>query len=230
MFLIGGPAYSGTSLLTHLLNQGRVTCLHEPDFHDPKKSHKGLLYLKELFPDKNFPKIPEKVLDYREAVGLIREYEELIRPQTLGLKTCNWTFIDYAMIYKELGYPVITIIRDIRDALVTPLPPWVNGEGGLNRRYRLIWNNLDLFDLWFKYEDLVMKTEEIISEISKVLSYDFRVLKRWDPITVNRHMLWEKRYHLLKFGYVSKSRIGIWKNSGKTFSKVTHETARVMGY
>lgn len=230
MFLIGGPAYSGTTLLTHLLNQGRVTCLHEPDFHNPKKSHKGMLYLKELFPNKKFPEIPKKELTDKEAVILIQKLEKVISPQNLGFKTCDWPFIEYAKIYKELGYPVIAIIRDIRDALVTPVPPWVNGEEGLNRRYRLIWNNMDLFDLWFRYEDLVMNTEEIINKISKVLSNEFKVLKTWNPNTVNPHVLWEKRHHLLKDGYISKSRIGIWKTSKKNFSKESHETAKMMGY
>jgi len=230
LFLIGGPAYSGTTLLTHLLNQGRFTCLHEPDFHNPQKSHKGMLYLKELFPNKGFPDIPRRELTYREAVSLIQECEMIISPQNLGFKTCDWPFIEYSKFYKELGYPVIAIIRDIRDALVTTVPPWVNGEEGLNRRYRLIWRNLELFDLWFRYEDLVMDTEEIIKKISKVLSYDFKVLQTWDPKTVNRHMLWERRHHLLKDGYISKSRIGIWKTSNKECSKESHETALMMGY
>ena len=230
VFLIGGPAYSGTTLLTHLLNQGSVTCLDEPDFHNPKQNHQGMLYLKELFPYKRFPSIPERELNYVDATILIQEYEKIISPQNLGFKTCDWPFIEYAKIYKELGYPVIAIIRDIRDALVTPVPPWVNGEEGLNRRYRLIWRNLELFDLWFRYEDLVMDTEEIIKQISNVLSYDFKVLQTWDPKTVNRHMLWERRHHLLKDGYISKSRIGIWKTSNKKFSKESHETGLMMGY
>jgi hypothetical protein len=230
MFLIGGPAYSGTTLLTHLLNQDRVTCLDEPDFHNLKQSHQGMLYLKDLFPDKSFPGIPSRELTYREAVSLIQECEMIISPQNLGFKTCDWPFIEYAKIYKELGYPVIAIIRDIRDALVTPVPPWVKGEEGLNRRYRLIWRNLELFDLWFKYEDLVMDTEEVIKRISRVLSYDFKVLQAWDPNSVVRHTLWEKRHHLLKVGHISKSRIGIWKISKKNFSKESHETALMMGY
>ena len=230
MFLIGGPAYSGTTLLTHLLNQGRVTCLDEPDFHNPEQSHRGVPYLKELFPDTSFPEIPERELTYRAAVGLIQECEKCISPQNLGFKTCNEQFIEYTKIYKELGYPVIAIIRDIRDALVTPLPPWVNGEGGLNKDYRLVWKHIDMFDLWFRYEDLVMKTEQIIKEISKVLSYDFKILKEWNPETVSWHMLWEKRHHLLKSGRISKSRIGIWRTSGKTFSEESHETAKMMGY
>lgn len=230
IFLIGGPAYSGTTLLTHLLNQGQVTCLHEPSFHDPKQKHQGILYLKELFPDKCFPDAPERVLSYREAFSLIKKCETIMSPQILGFKDCDWDFIEYAKICKEQGYPVIAIIRDIRDALVTPVPPWVNGEKGLNRRYRLIWKNLDIFDLWFRYEDLVRKTDIIVSRISKVLSYDFEVLKSWDPKMVNRHMLWGKRHLLLKNGYISKSRIGIWKTSGIKFSNESHKTAKMMGY
>jgi hypothetical protein len=43
-----------------------------------------------------------------------------------GHQTANWIFIEYAKIYKQAGYPVIAIIRDIRDALAgAPLPDWV---------------------------------------------------------------------------------------------------------
>ena len=32
MFLVGGPAFSGTILLALMLNQGDIVCLGEPDF------------------------------------------------------------------------------------------------------------------------------------------------------------------------------------------------------
>ena len=52
MFLIGGPAYCGTTLLTLMLNQDGVTCLNEPDFHNPEQSHNGLPVLQQLYPGK----------------------------------------------------------------------------------------------------------------------------------------------------------------------------------
>jgi hypothetical protein len=38
------------------------------------------------------------------------------------------------------------------------------------------------------------------------------------------------RHELLKIGAISRGRVGIWRVSGKTFSKETHKTARMMGY
>ena len=73
MFLIGGPAFSGTTLLALLSNPGRVICLDEPDFHNPEQSHRGIPFLKGLSSDKNFPERLETVLTYSKAVNLIRE-------------------------------------------------------------------------------------------------------------------------------------------------------------
>ena len=58
MFLVGGPAFSGTTLLALLVSRGDLLCLDEPDFHDPKQSHRGIPYLQELFPDRLFPEPP----------------------------------------------------------------------------------------------------------------------------------------------------------------------------
>ena len=123
MFLIGGPAYSGTTLLALLLNQGKVVCLDEPDFHNPEQSHRGIPLLERLFPDRTFPARPSEPLTHAEAVTLMRACEEAIRPYELGMKTCNRTFLDYAAAYRDQGFPVVAIVRDVRDALVTPLPP-----------------------------------------------------------------------------------------------------------
>ena len=73
MFLIGGPAFSGTTLLTFLLNQGSVVCLDEPDFHNPQQSHRGIPVLKELFLEKTFPKCPTEVMTYGQAIDLIQQ-------------------------------------------------------------------------------------------------------------------------------------------------------------
>jgi len=230
MFLVGGPAFSGTTLLAHLLNQGKVVCLDEPDFHNPEQAHRGIPFLEKLFPDRYFPKQPEKALTYKEAFELIQKCEKAIEPYNLGIKACNWTFIEYAKIYKRSGYPVIAIIRDIRDALMRPLPIWVNGEKGLNNRYRLIWKNLKMFDLWLRYEDLVLNPHEVIAKISKVLSYNFKVLYAWDANNIHPMMFKSDRHELLKIGAISKTRVGFWKNSGKIFSRETRKTAKMMGY
>ena len=42
MFLAGGPAFSGTTLLALLLNQGDLVCLDQPDFHKPEQRHRGI--------------------------------------------------------------------------------------------------------------------------------------------------------------------------------------------
>ena len=65
MFLIGGPAFSGTTLLSLLLNQGTTVCLDEPDFHNPEQGHRGIPFLQTLFPHKIF-------LDHRTNLGLRR--------------------------------------------------------------------------------------------------------------------------------------------------------------
>jgi len=229
MFLIGGPAFSGTTLLAHLLNQGTIVCLDEPDLHNPDQSHRGIPFLKRRFPAKQFPEQPEKALTYTEAVRLIEKCEEVIGPHNLGFKTCNRVFIEYATIYNDLGYPVIAIVRDIRDALVRSLPAWLTEEK-LNKGYRLIWEHLKMFDLWVRYEDLVMNPERVMARISRVLSYDFKVLYSWNAKSVHPPMFKLDRHELLKTGTISTSRIGIWKSAGKALSKESHQTAQIMGY
>jgi hypothetical protein len=231
MFLVGGPAFSGKTLLAYLLNQGQVICLDEPDFHNPEQGHRGIPFLRELFPDKNFPERPEKELTYKEAVDFIQECERVISPYNLGVKTANWDFIRYAKIYNELGYPAIAVVRDIRDVLAEgQLPDWLGGEKELNNLYRLIWNNLKMFDLWLRYEDLVIDTEKVVQEISKLLSYDFKVLPRWNAESVPHTMFKLERHEMLKSGAILKSKVGIWKNSDRRFSRESWTTAKMMGY
>jgi hypothetical protein len=231
MFLIGGPAFSGKTLLAHLLNQGQIICLDEPDFHNPDQSHRGIPFLKELFPNKRFPEPPEKQLTYREAVDLIQECETVISPYNLGMKTADWIFVEYAKVYKERRYPTIAVVRDIRDVLAEgPLPEWVGGENGLADAYTLVWSSLKMFDLWFRYEDLVINTRRVIEDISKLLSYDFRVLDRWNPESVHRTMFKLDRHEMLKSGTISKSKVGIWKTSDGEFSVKSRMTAKMMGY
>lgn len=230
MFLLGGPAFSGKTLLAYLLNQGGIVCLDEPDFHNPEQSHRGVPVLKELFPDKNFPPPPNRKLSYVEAVRFIRECQQAIRPELLGMKTANWVFIEYAKIYKKQGYPVIAMIRDIRDALAeAPLPPWVT-EKSLNNAYKMIWKNQKLYDLCLRYEDLVTKPEELMGEVSKTLACTLIPKQKWDPESIPAIMMKLERHSLLKEGTIITSQVGIWKTCEKTLSKGTHKTAWMMGY
>jgi hypothetical protein len=229
VFLIGGPAFSGTTLLALLLNQGDIVCLDEPDFHNPEQSHRGIPFLNRLFPDKSFPERPTETLSYEKAVHLIGECERSISPCRLGIKTCGQLFLAYAKVYKPSGYPVIALVRDIRDALARPLPDWLTEEK-LNKGYRLVWDNLDMFDLWLRYEDLVSDPAATMAKISKVLGHRLDALSTWDPEKIHSPMLKLDRHDLLKSGSISASRVHVWRTSGKTFSEETHHTARLMGY
>jgi len=230
MFLVGGPAFSGKTLLAHLLNQDGVVCLDEPDFHDPKQNHRGIPILAELFPGKIFPPKPDRKLSYHQAVKLIAQCQEIIRPANLGVKTANWVFVEYAKLYKQLGYPVVAIVRDIRDAyLEAPLPPWVS-EKSLNARYRLVWKHRRLYDQLVRYEDLVTKPTVAMAQISQTLGQELKVKSEWAPESVHATMFKLERHTLLRLGIITGARVGIWKDSAATFSNATRKTAVMMGY
>lgn len=229
MFLVGGPAFSGTTLLTLLLNQGNLVCLDEPDFHNPTQSHRGIPFLQSLFPEKQFPPRPESALTYPEAVDLARACENAISPLTLGFKTCDQIFVDYAKIFKSQNLPVIAIVRDIRDALARPLPPWLT-ESALNRAYRLVWNHLNLCDLWLRYEELVADPAAVLARISRLLRQPLEPMASWTAEAVHDPMLKLDRHDLLKAGRISAERVGIGRSAGITLSHESRETARMMGY
>jgi hypothetical protein len=229
VFLTGGPAFSGTTLLALLLNQGSLLCLDEPDFHDPEQRHRGIPFLRELHPEAVFPDPPERELSFEEATDLIERCECAISPHDLGIKTCNSYFVGYADVYRRRGYPVICIVRDVRDALASPLPSWETEEK-MNRWYRLIWERREEMDLWFRYEELVTETEAVLARVAAVLGHSLRPLERWPAEQVSAHMLKSERHELLKAGSISRSRVGVWKTSGRQFSLETLETARLMGY
>jgi hypothetical protein len=231
MFLLGGTAFSGKTLLAHLLNQGRVVCLDEPDFHDPGQSHRGIPFLETLFPGKTFPNEPDRQLTFAEAVALIERCEEAIRPCRLGMKTAGWVFVEYAKIYRASGWPVIAVVRDIRDVLAeATLPEWVGGEQGLNRSFRSIWANLNLCDLWIRYEDLVMHPEAALARIARLLAHELTLPATWHAESVHHTMFKLDRHELLRSGRISSDRVGIWKTSARTFSDDTAMTATMMGY
>lgn len=231
MFLLGGTAFSGKTLLAHLLNQGDVVCLDEPDFHNPAQRHRGIPLLSTLFPDKTFPAPPERELTYREAVAFIERCEDVIRPSLLGMKTAGWVFVDYAKIYRESRYPVIAVIRDIRDVLAEgPLPEWVDGEPHLNRTFRSVWMNLDLCDLCIRYEDLVTKPEAVFESVSRILGRELEPATSWSVDDVHRTMFKLARHDMLGTGRISRDKVGIWRSSSCVFSDDTRETAAMMGY
>ncbi len=229
MFIVGGPPFSGTTLLALLLNQGNLVCLDEPDFHNPQQSHRGIPFLKKLFPDRTFPEDPQKPLSDEETFSLVQECEKALSPINLGIKTCNDVFIGHAKIYKKLKCPVIAIIRDIRDALVTPLPEWLT-ETKMISLYQMIWENSSMFDLLIRYEDLVRYPDKTMGQISGVLNSPLEVREGWDPSMVHPPMLKLERHDQLKSGAISKDRVGIWKNCEKSFLEETHNTAHRMGY
>jgi hypothetical protein len=229
MFLIGGPEFSGTTLLALLLNQGSLVCLDEPDFHDPLQSHRGIPVLESLFPSVKFPQLPGEPLDFPRAVELVRECEKALCGKSLGFKTCNYPFIEYARIYRKSRFPVICIVRDIRDAMVRELPSW-STEETVNGSYRHVWENLSLCDLWFRYEELVADPESVMNRISGILGCPLEGFDHWDPGRVHPEMFKLTRHQSLESGRLSCDRVGIWKTSGKHFSQESHETARLMGY
>jgi hypothetical protein len=229
MFLVGGPAFSGTTLLAHLLNQGDVVCLDEPDFHDPEQSHRAIPLLRTRFPDARFPDPPARPLDPVETVRFTEACAEAIRPRLLGVKTCDWNFLKLVPIYRKAGYPVIAIFRDIRDALVRELPEWVTEES-LSAVYRRVWRDRDSFDLSLRYEDLVTDPDAALANISPLLGRPLRTLHEWNPGTVDPTLLKLERHDLLTEGRISRERVGIWRSSGRGLAPATHETAALMGY
>lgn len=230
MFLIGGPAYSGTTLLTLLLDQEPVVCLDEPDFHNPEQSHRGLPVLAARFPGRVLPQRPPGILSYARAVDLMEQCERAIHPRVFGMKTCNRTFLEYAEIYRARGLRVVAIVRDIRDALVRrPMPPWID-ETRLNAAYRAIWAARERFDLWIRYEDLVAAPAEVMPRVTGALGLDLPVRERWHPTAVPRQMLKHERHHLLCSGAISRSRVGLWRTAGVPVSEESTATAVLMGY
>ena len=231
MFLLGGTAFSGKTLLAHLLNQGQVVCLDEPDFHDAGQRHRGIAFLRTLFPDRKFPHQPEGDLTWREGVELLEQCEEVIRPCTLGMKTAGRVFIEYAKIYRASNYPVIGMIRDIRDVLSEgSLPEWIDGERELSDAFRVVWANLHLCDLWIRYEDFVMKPDSILESISKLIGCDLEPVADWGAESVHGTMFKLPRHDMLRDGRISPAKVGIWRNSGRAFTDDTQMTAEMMGY
>jgi hypothetical protein len=229
MFLVGGAAYSGTTLLSLLLNQGDLVCLDEPDFHKPEQAHRGIPLLRARFPHANFPDPPASAVPITETMGLMRDCELAMQPARLGVKTCDYQFVALAKAFREARLPVIAIVRDIRDTLVSPLPEWLT-EAKLNERYRLVWHRIGLADHWIRYEDLVAAPGDVLATLSPFLGCDVVLRDAWSESDVHPSLLKSSRHQLLLSGGIRSNRVGIWRTSGKMFSDESHETARIMGY
>lgn len=232
-FLVGGPAYSGTTLLALLLNEPGSVCLDEPDFQKQSHSHRGIPVLQRLFPDVEFPAPPGRDLTYAEAFDLFEKCSAAIHPTALGFKTCNWDFVGFARLFSEAGLPVVLIIRDIRDALLGFLPRWVT-EQSLNAAYRKVWENRALARVCVRYEDLVRAPAATLAKIKAILGPPFTSHGSseisWDPAEVPKEMFKDKHHDLLRVGAISRARAGLWRRSTCSWSPVTIETARIMGY
>ena len=230
MFLLGGPAFSGKTLLAHLLNQSHVTCLDEPDFHDAGQRDRGLPVLHALFPDVVFPQVPDASLTHEEAMDLLEGCERAMAPRILGMKTSDWTFITYALLYKRRRYPVIALMRDIRDVLAEgPLPEWID-EPGLNERYRLIWQHRHLFDLLVRYEDLVTKPRKVLKRCSALLSQPLEMKETWRRESVPPHMIKLPRHELLTSGAIVGTQVGLWRVGPREFTSDTLATVAMTQY
>jgi hypothetical protein len=228
-FLVGGPAYSGTTLLAFLLNQPGIICLDEPDFEKPSQPHRGIPVLRRLFPDATFPPAPVDPLTFPEAFDLFRTCGAAIHPTALGFKTCNRDFVSFARLFRDAGLPVVAVVRDIRDALVRPLPSWVT-EGSLNTFYRMVWENIGLTRAWIRYENLVCSPHETMAYVGAAIGHDIPARTSWASDDVPSVMFKDSHHDLLRSGGISSSRVGIWRQSGRTFSRETTETALMMGY
>jgi len=231
MFLLGGTAFSGKTLLAHMLTQRNLVCLDEPDFHNVAQRHRGIPELRKLFPEKSFPQTPDRSLDIDEAVKFLEQCEAVIHPVNLGMKTAGSTFVEYAPIYRRSGYPVIALIRDIRDVLAEgPLPDWIPGQRELSAEFRLVWENLNLCDAWFRYEELVTSTDSVIRKISALLGNEIDTRNVWTPASVSDTMLKLERHDMLRAGSISSGQVGIWRPANIQFDDEVHATAIMMGY
>jgi hypothetical protein len=229
MFLVGGPAFSGTTLLAFLLDRSGVTCLDEPDFHNPEQNHRGVPVLRRRFPDAVFPEPPTEPMSYEAATDFLAVCQAAVAPRRLGMKLCDAPFLGHAPIFRSRGCPVVAIVRDVRDVLVREMEPWVT-ERGLNAMCRRIWAAREEFDLWVRYEDLVAAPAETLARVGAALGERLSAPVVWSPDGIEGAWLKLDRHHLLRGGGISGERVGIWRRAAKTFTPETHETARLMGY
>ena len=229
-FLVGGPSYSGTTLLALLCNQPGMVCLDEPDFEDPAQAHRGVPVLRRLCPDAEIPDLPGGALTREAAFDFHRRCAVAVHPTALGIKTCDRRFVEFAQLYRAEGLPVVAIVRDIRDALVRPLPAFQN-EAALNALYRLVWQHIGIASAWIRYESLVREPRSTLARVAAALGYDDTMQITWDADGIPGAMIkHQDRHGLLRIGGIATSRVGVGRTSGREFSPETLETAHLMGY
>lgn len=224
-FLVGGPAFSGTTLLALLCTQPGMVCLDEPDFEDPAQCHRGYADLARHFPDADLPE-PRPCGDRWAAYQLVRDCAVAVRPSALGIKTCDRRFLELAEHFRRDGLPVVMIVRDIRDALARPLPPWTTEES-LNEAYRLAWAHRDRVTAWIRYEDLVREPASVLARVASALGYPGVMRTTWTADAVPGTMLKLDRHDALRRGRIVTDRLGIGRDDS---SPETSQTARMMGY
>jgi hypothetical protein len=103
-------------------------------------------------------------------------------------------------------------------------------EESLVEYYRRVWAEIDSFDGWLRYEELVADPAAALATISPVLSRTLEATREWDPRSVNTHMFKLDRHEALASGRIAVDRVGIWRTAERRFAKQTHETAALMGY
>ena len=228
-FLVGGPAFSGTTLLALLCNQPGMVCLDEPDFDLPDQAHRGVPVLQARVPGARLPSAPGRPLDPDETFAFVRACADAVDPIRLGMKTCNARYVDLAQRFAAAGLPIVMIVRDIRDALVRPLPAWCDEEM-LNNLYRTVWEVAEIATIAIRYEDLVRDSDAVIARVGAALGYEGVMQTQWDPADVPPEMLKLDRHEDLRMGAIVDTRVGIGDRSGATWSPATWETVTMMGY
>ena len=228
-FLVGGPSFSGTTLLALLCNQAGMVCLDEPDFESPDQSHRGLPVLRRYVLSADLPSAPIGALSRRAAFNFVCRCARAAAPTSLGIKTCDWRFLEYAEHFRAAGLPVVMIVRDIRDALARPLPEWTTEEL-VNKTYRAVWATRDLATTWIRYESLVADPVATMAHVGDALGYEGVMETTWNPADVPATMIKLDRHELLRCGGVSGSRVGIGARTDASVSPTTWETATMMGY
>lgn len=228
-FLIGGPAFSGTTLLTLLLDVDGVVCLDEPDFGKPEQEHRNIPLLRRRFPTLDFPDPARRPLTADEELAAIRTCADVLAPLSFGIKTCGPRFVEMAERFRAAGLRVAAIVRDPRDIMVRPLGFGLE-EAGLVGRCRTVWNGRELYDGWVRYEDLVSAPRPTLDLVVDALGLNVVPSLEWDPGTVSGAMLKSARHDALRTGRITDDRVGLWRRQGLLPSEAVQSLAVDMGY
>lgn len=230
-FLVGGPAYSGTTLLTVLLDATEgVVCLDEPDFGKPEQVHRNIPLLRRRFPDLRFPDPPGRPLTPAEELRVVRECAEVLAPRAFGIKTCGPAFVALAELFRASGFRVAAVFRDPRDILVRDEPDPTLGTSGLLANCRVVWDARDRLDGWVRYEDLVGSPEATLRRVAELLGLDAAPAATWDPAQLTGAVFKTGRHDALGSGRIRTDRVGLWRHHDRPPSTDAHSLAWAMGY